>query len=253
MIDKKYFEQRALACFEDMTESDIEVYRFILSHKSEAVHISIDSLAAELYLSHSSVGRFLQKLGYDSFADFKKNLQEEIIETTIEAPSTKQMVLDYKASLDYMAEANFSELFERMDRSKRIYVFGTGAVQKQVASEFVRQFLYCDKLLYIVDGYEEAIETCAKMTSDDLIFIISASGEDEFVNHLLSVLMDQKVGIASITASSDNTLAWMADYKLHLSVTEDGIMSTVPQTIFTAKYFMLIDIMINSYRRRRCV
>ena len=76
-----------------------------------------------------------------------------------------------------MVQQDFREISKLVYQAKRIFVYGTGMVQKIVAKEFKRLFYFTDKRFYDFSGVTEYETVVKYIDSDDLVLIISVSGE----------------------------------------------------------------------------
>jgi DNA-binding MurR/RpiR family transcriptional regulator len=50
---------------------DLAIYRFIVEHDEQIPYMRVRELARGAHVSNSSVMRFIRKIGYDSFPEFK--------------------------------------------------------------------------------------------------------------------------------------------------------------------------------------
>lgn len=62
---------------------DLAIYRFIVEHDEQIPYMRVRELARGAHVSNSSVMRFIRKIGYDSFPEFKVSLRSE---TPIQKP-----------------------------------------------------------------------------------------------------------------------------------------------------------------------
>ena len=72
-----------------------------------------------------------------------------------------------------MQEKDFSSVCNLMYNAKRIFVYGTGAVQSSVAAELKRIFLSGQECIYNIQGEAEADMILNTISDEDLIFLIS--------------------------------------------------------------------------------
>ena len=72
-----------------------------------------------------------------------------------------------------------------IDHAKRIFVVSSGTIQRSVAKELSRQFLKLGIIMTLVNGDSEINMLARAITADDLLIIISLTGESESVIRLL--------------------------------------------------------------------
>lgn len=68
-------------------ETDLRIYKYIISNTEKIQYMTIRELAGELGLSSTTVLRFCAKNDYDSYSDFKAALKEEIRHSHTQPPS----------------------------------------------------------------------------------------------------------------------------------------------------------------------
>ena len=68
-----------------------------------------------------------------------------------------------------------------IDHAKRIFVVSSGTIQRSVAKELSRQFLKLGIIMTLVNGDSEINMLARAITADDLLIIISLTGESESV------------------------------------------------------------------------
>ena len=62
---------------QDLNDTDMVIWKYILQHRELASHISIHELARECCVSSTTIVRFAQKLGLDGFGELKAVLKME--------------------------------------------------------------------------------------------------------------------------------------------------------------------------------
>ena len=60
----------------DENDTDFIIARYFLDHLDEIKNTSIYTVAEECFLSRSSVQRFIKNIGYESYTQLKKGLDE---------------------------------------------------------------------------------------------------------------------------------------------------------------------------------
>lgn len=67
-------------------------------------------------------------------------------------------------------------MFEYFEKAKRIFVYGTGEIQRHAAEEFRRQFMYPGRhRVHVVDGLDDFEMVSRLMKPDDVLLAISLS------------------------------------------------------------------------------
>ncbi len=139
------FRRRLETHFQDLTKSEQRIASFLLSSYDEAAFLPAAELATRLDVSQATVVRFAKSVGYDSFPEMRRSLQE-IFRVKITPASRLQRKLDdlktgeghvlhktIAMELQYLTEAehtvdtgDFDRAVEIVTAAQRVFVFGTG-------------------------------------------------------------------------------------------------------------------------------
>lgn len=200
-----------------LNPTDLIVWRYIYAHKKECCYISIYDIADNCNVSRTTVLRFAKKLGLDGFSDLKMMLKMEISQAR-EKPSmdiAEATVNLCKNVGEEIAKQDFTRLNKLLHNAKRIFVYASGHVQKNVASEISRLFVNCNVLVYEIKGPDEIGIILKNITENDLFIIISLSGESKKVVDVAQKLYLQKIPIISLTKLKSNTLATLSTENIY--------------------------------------
>lgn len=58
-----------------LNDNDLYLTKYIIDHSDEVIHLSTHQLARNTYTSATTVVRFIKKLGFTSYNDFKIHIQ----------------------------------------------------------------------------------------------------------------------------------------------------------------------------------
>jgi len=145
--------------YNKLNENDLYIWNYILSNKEACSNMSMQELASNCNVSHTTILRFAQKLGLEGYSELKIYLKwgtkskysfnEEEIDKTHN---------DIVKTMDVLKNQDFSDLFKLLDSANKIYAYGTGAVQKNAANEIKRTFLTVGRLINVLEGKDELYE-----------------------------------------------------------------------------------------------
>ena len=230
-----------------LNENDIHIWYYISNNKKECENLSIDQLAHKCNVSRTTVLRFAQKISLKGYSELKLYLKLEN-ERGQETNNKIEMVCNtYNELIKNISEKDCSDIFEKFDNARNIYIYGVGMVQSSIKKELKRIFMTSGKILYDLSGYYESEISLNIANSDDLFIIISVSGENKFIIDFASKLNIKNIPIISITRLKNNTLSQMSDYNLYISsVTLNEEISEVSYESITS-YFILIEILFLKY------
>lgn len=192
-------------------ETDIRIYKFIVSNSDKIQYMTIRELAKELQLSTSTVLRFCNKNNFDGYSEFKEALKKEI---TLQA--TSPPMEDLQELSDFFTRANSSALEEKllfaidMLRKADLLIFigmgSSGTLAKYGAR-------YFSNMGHFAVGLEDVfypIETFH--WKNTAVIALSESGETEKLIEAVSQFKKKNCCVLSITNSPFSTLAKLSDW-----------------------------------------
>ncbi|HCD44585.1 MAG TPA: MurR/RpiR family transcriptional regulator [Lachnoclostridium sp.] len=204
--------------YDKLNESDIQSLSIIMSIVYKISEMSIEDLANECNTSKSTILRLTQKLGFSGYSEFKNYLKWENKE------HVKDKDKDIKSSVrsDFLntcqqieSSANLPIIAKEIHKSQNVVVYGTGQAQRHCAMEMQRLFMQMNKYIYYVGASDELCMLSKNLGPDDLVIVISLSGNVQKIKDTLQLLHLKKVKIVSITNLQSNLLAGMSDYSLY--------------------------------------
>lgn len=204
--------------FNELTDTDKDIYQYISSHSDSIPKLTINELADICHVSRSTVLRFTKKIGLSGYSELKtlikiSNSRSAYNEERQNMESLKEY---YFRTIEYYSNLNMDDLIELLGEAKHVYLYGTGALQRSVAEEFARLFLYGNLVANTIVGEGEFEYLTKLLTKDDLLIIISKNGENDFLNKIVPILNMKSIKIISFTTSNNNYLAKVSDYNISL-------------------------------------
>ena len=190
-----------------LSENDLYIWDYVEKHKKQCENMTIEELARKCNVSRTTVLRFTKKLSLKGFGEFKVHLRMENDDKKQDTSKAVKVCLAYEEMMQDMVQQDFKEISELIYQAKRIFVYGTGMVQKIVAKEFKRLFYFTDKRFYDFSGMTEYETVVKYVDSDDLVLIISVSGEADSTIDFAKKVRIKGTPIISITKQKKNPLA----------------------------------------------
>lgn len=237
--------------YELLSETDLEISRFISEHKEEVRQLSIKEFAHKSLSSKSSVIRFAQKLGFTGFSEMRNFLkwEEASPEEQGQLSFRKQVLRDTEKTIRYIQEADWTAIYQAIDQAEHIYLVSTGVTQKSQASELQRLFLLIGKPAQVIPGTGSSNEVkriLERVTEKDVLFLLSLSGENTGLIEILNILSIKKAKIISITDHKDNSLSGRSNFNLYAASSR----SPFPQDWWlqtASTFFILIEAFVFGY------
>lgn len=232
--------------YSQLNENDLYIWNYISSHRKACEQFPIEELARHTHVSRTTILRFSKRLGLKGYAELKVLLRMDN-EAQIEKQTGLELVNEmYTNYMSEIKSRDFSAVIEYIAKAHNAYVYGTGSIQNNVAAEIKRSFLSVDKLFFTLTSGDESYVFADIIHQDDVIIMISFSGENAEVFEFARKLKTQNVPIISITVSRDNTLSHMADEALFVDV--PNISNPLgPRYQGLASYFILLDFILVKY------
>lgn len=213
-----------------LSENDLYIWNYVESHKKQCENMTIEELARKCNVSRTTVLRFTKKLSLKGFGEFKVHLKMENDDRKQDTSKAVKVCLAYEEMMQDIVQQDFRDIIESIYEARRIFVIGTGMVQRIVAKEFRRLFYFANKNFYDFNGITEYETVAEYVNTDDLILIISVSGEDDTTVDFAKKARIRGVPIISITKQKKNPLAEISKYNLYISTT------TVEQNMYKGRY-----------------
>lgn len=232
--------------YAQLNENDHYIWNYISTHRKECERLPIETLALHCHVSRTTILRFSQRLGLKGYAELKVLLRMEN-EASQELQTGVELVYDtYTKYMDEIKRRDYSAVIEYISKAKNAYVFGTGSIQNNVAAEIKRSFLIVGKLFFTITSANESYVFADIINPEDVIIMISFSGENMQVLEFARKLKARNVPIISITVSRNNTLSHMADEALFVDV-PDICNPLGPRYQGLVSYFLLLDFILVKY------
>lgn len=239
MLVNKYYGQ--------LNDNDLYIWNYILHNKKECERMTIDQMAYKCNVSRTTILRFAQKLSLKGYGELKVYLKLDN-EKNIESTNNLDFVCNsYYDVIKTMREMDCTEIFEKIDKANRLYVYGIGMVQSSIKKEIKRNFLCGNKIFYDIGNLSEAKNVTRIAQEGDLCIIISVSGENESLLEIAKELKMKNVTVISITKLKENSLARISDLNLYIATATINDFLTINNYESVTAYFILIEILFIKY------
>lgn len=200
---------------------DVAIYEYILAHETGVPFMHVRDLAAGAHVSNSSVMRFIRKMGYSSFPEFKVAFHKQSLdaspdlETGVQLltaetfPSTLQRTLDLVAQTILTAN---NVVFTGTGSSANVAEYASRLTSTLGINSFP-----------VTDPYYPLIPQL-KQTTKNVLITLSVSGQAaEVLGMLRQFQNDPATTLISITGHRDSPIAMISTYALTYHTTEHRI------------------------------
>lgn len=229
-----------------LSENDIYIWRYISTHKKECENLSIEQLAKKTHVSRTTIMRFAQKIGLKGYSELKVYLKIDNSKNNYQQNGTDLIYQNYLHYMNELKEKDLSETIQLIMKAKNIYACSTGSIQHNVVSELKRSFLLIGKLIYSIRSINETYVFEEIITSEDIVFMVSYSGENKYILDFTKKLKAKNVPVISITGNKSNTLSQLANISFYVDIPSiDNPFGARYGGL--ANYFILIDFILAKY------
>lgn len=234
--------------FDKLTEGDLDTLNYVLHHVEECSQMSILELAKTCAMSKSSILRMTQKLGFSGYSEFKYSLKSEleIADNQLNKDFFEIQVNEFEISRKMFQNIQMEPIYEQIYSANTVYGFATGWGQKNVLEELARKLMSCDKLLFIIPAEREFDVILSRMSKQDLVIIISLSGD--LIHQMDTIKQLSILGIPtlSITSLRNNKLAELSTYNIYFESTKLGKFYGYEHRSFIG-LFSILDLLYLGY------
>ena len=256
---KKDFIEFITEKYAEMTDSEKALADYIIKNFDRILALSVHSLAKETELSVATVVRFAQHLGFEGYKDFRLylaqfgNEHEDFIldyaksEKSPEAQISKMLssCIDClhltQKNLDY---ETLSAIATRIRNAEKIAFFGTGTSYiacRDAEMKFKRIGIAADS------GCEKnsAAGILLNMKKGDVVFGVSHSGSNEFIESILQTARKNGLLSIAVTTFKNSKICEAADHVLYTQTRE----SPMHKTAITSRVgqFAMMDALFMTY------
>ncbi|CQR23720.1 RpiR family glv operon transcriptional regulator [Streptococcus varani] len=231
-----------------LNETDLQIWAFIKSNQAKVFKATINELADLTNVSRTTISRFVRKIGFSGFSEFRVMLN-------LDASSEK--VLDQRAfddacslMIQYIEELqrkDYSEICQLIHDADRLFIYGSGDVQNAVAKQLKRMFLSCNELVYDVGGVTFDCSLFDLLQAGDTMILLSLGGTNPQVLDIARHLKIKGVTIISVTEFKNNPLADMSDESLYISSAKLNFIDRFPDYKLTMLYYILVELLFIKY------
>lgn len=194
-------------------ETEILIYKYIISNQDKIPFMTIRELASELNVSTSTILRFCNKIDCDNYSKFKNKLRENIKEISSIAPqSDLQVLLHYFQGTNTSSfEIKIKQGVEIIQNAEMVVFVGLGS-SGTLARYGSRYFSNLGKFsIGLEDPYYPVIDIGEKKVA---LIVLSVSGETKEIVNFIKDFQACNSKILSITNQPNSTISKMSDWNI---------------------------------------
>lgn len=202
--------------FSTLSDTDKAIYHYLASNSDKVPYMRVREIATESHTSSSSVMRFIRKIGYESFSDFRKEFRGgDTIQTGKYSLVFPMLTVD---QFTRNLEDKLQIIAEKIIECDNIIVFGIGN-SGYVCDYIARRLAILGCNAFSMTDATYPIGAKLKNTTDNILIAVSVSGmTTEILETVNSLRHEEDMTIVAVTSDGSSHLANMADYVLDYRV-----------------------------------
>lgn len=241
-------KKRILNNYSKLNETDLHIWDYINNNRLNVSKMTITELADKTNVSRTTITRFVNKLEMEGYSELKVRLSME------PAQETTFNIEDYNAAcdilIDYIEELKnieFKNECKLLYNANRIFIYGTGDIQQSVGDQLSRMLLSQEKLAYTMSNKTIDNSIFNIMSSEDLLLIISLSGDNDQAVQVAKKAKLNGTKIISITDFKNNQLNALSDERIYIYSPEVNFVNPFDTYRITTMYYVLVEMLVIRY------
>ncbi len=228
-----------------LSEVDLTIYRYVTENNEKVIYMRVRDIAQNAHVSNSSVMRFIHKLGFNSFPEFKAYIKNN------------QAGYDPNTKMKYINSSNFPEdinskleiVADAIYQSDNVITVGMGD-SAFLAEYAARRMASLGLNTTAVTDPFYPLKPKLENTSNNIIICFSVSGNTtEMIEMMNTFVNDEDVKTVSITGNETSTIAKMARYVLNYHVQMHRLSNNYDMTSQVPVMY-IIDGLINLLEKK---
>jgi DNA-binding MurR/RpiR family transcriptional regulator len=206
------FEERIHKFEYKLNDTDDQIIEYILKNKKDFVSQSIQSLAASLFTVPNTITRLSKKLDYDGFSHLKNSIKEEL--ESAKAPVEDSSYFYIQKTFELIDMEQIEMAAKMLYDAKHVLLFGVGDTA-DFCELMVRNLRVVGKSSEHYIHRHEMIHMLDQMNKQDVLFLISLSGETPQILEMAEKAKQREIPIISLTHFTRNSLQEAATVNLY--------------------------------------
>lgn len=203
--------------YNDLSKTERQILQYIMQNQYDIVDMTAQELADTVKTSKTAVINMCQKLGFAGFSDLKYQLKQSnvsTIKTDTSTPMIKDLSDEINKTLLIQDQHKFQQIIQIIKQAKTVYITGRGSSVPMV--QILTNSFILNKMKAInVSEYNLLNIISEKLEPDDLMIILSNSGETQALVKAATVANLNNITTISITSFNSNTIQSLASHNLY--------------------------------------
>ncbi len=203
-----------------LNDNDLYLAQYIIDHSEEVVHLSTHQLAKNTYTSATAVVRFVKKLGFMNYNDFKIHIHSFLSQYYLKDMeilsheslfSVKEKLSEIEVGIIKQTENMISldvlgKVMSYISQNQYLDIIAndTNACIGEYASHLL---LSTGKITTVYQNEDKQLWLSLNVNSSHTVIMISKYGKDKHLLNIADILIKRKIPFIIITSHKENALA----------------------------------------------
>lgn len=203
--------------FSKLSTIDKQIYQVIQLNIDQIDTLTLQAISEQAYTSKSSVHRFIHKLGFEGFSEFKYHIMWH------PEQSTESLNNDLGQFIHHLTNKVNDTLLTKvaayLSHAQAIFLLATGNDQYIQAQNFSRQLLKMGLTSTLIPTNADSELTrivLDNLKTKQLLIVFSTSGDNLILQNYLETALKNKTSIIAFTVQKDGWLQSVADLTIAL-------------------------------------
>lgn len=240
--------------FDQLTDTDRHIWKVIKARKNSVSILNLDELAQRCNVSPSAIVRFSKRISLQGFSELKYLIKQENIPHKVNQDIFQQYKNQLNEFIDNIIRRDFTDICKDIVNSKKIFVYGTGTLQRNIAQEIRRLFLTINITIFFIEGVDELSSLIKSLTQSDMVILITLKGTSDNALLFARQLKANGIRFMSIVERVDNEISRMSNNNvfvdpINLEAMKGEFLSVKdPYYIFVSVLFMKLYVYLQKNR-----
>ena len=238
---------------EQLPASERKIAQFILENPQSILNSTVNDIGAQAKTSGAAVIRLCKSLGLNGFQDLKVRIAGDLVKPaeqgyrdiepgesyfSIVQKTTSNSIQSIRDSAEIINYEELERAVQTLLSAQNVHFFGIGA-SNIIAKDAQQKFLRIQKNATAFTDTHLVATLIANAKKDDVVFVISHSGETAEVIKVISLAKERGVKTISLTKYGQSSVASSADIKLFTSYSGEPAFRSAATSSRLAQLYMM--------------
>lgn len=245
----------------ELSIAELSLYNYIQTHPGKVPSMTAEQLGQAAKVSAPTVVRFVKKVGFQSFTDFKMQLSVDNQQpltgqgyadlapgasiNELKRSFSRNAQVTIKETAEILKEEALLAAIQLIQKKERLFVAGVGA-SELVAIDIQQKWSRLGNSVTVTHDYNSLLPQLVNKKEQSLLWLISNSGATPEILHLGETAKDLGIPIITMTRLGNNPLSKLGDVSLQVSRGKESDLRSAATNSIVA-HLMAIDLLFYIY------